>query len=405
MKKLISLLLVALTVLAPLGSLAETQYYNIADLRAQTPERWTQSYQTKWRTVDIDAEVRLPETDAVPILKVTYDVPETLPTAEESGWAEVEARYDALILYNGWKQAPRSVDGKRINQNAEAKETWRSGFSPEARYVPMSDITYGEICDMLRDQLTRFGYDPAQFELDTPTEMWAQHWFYYGYKEDVLPGQLFLKARQTFYDLPILSHIWSAVHEQNKGDSRVGEMIVSFDLNAGFDAYGDQLSHLYVGAAKIIETPSDDIPLCAFDKVMEAIEPEINAGHIRKIYEVELGYVVYNEPGVYYSDTEPLVEGRMPQAELEEATAQRDAKRTSACYYLRPMWQINCLWVETPTGKLRETASYTTDERNSLDYYQLLVDAQSGELMRESEAQDRCEFKGFLSWDDVNGVQ
>ncbi|MEG2253090.1 MAG: hypothetical protein RSC98_08620, partial [Clostridia bacterium] len=64
--------------------------------------------------------------------------------------------------------------------------------------------------------------------------------------------------------------------------------------------------------------------------------------------------------------------------------------------------QINCLWVKSPSGKLRETASYTTDERNTLDYYQLLVDAQTGELIQESTAYDRCEYKGFLSWENVS---
>ncbi|MEA5016430.1 MAG: hypothetical protein VB099_17885 [Candidatus Limiplasma sp.] len=402
MKKAALVLLLVLAMLTPLDSLARTQYMNIVELREQTPARWAQSYKTKWRTVEVDAAVTLPDTDAIPIVKVTHGVPGIVPTLEESGWAEVERRYDSLVLYNGWKQAPKSVGGKRINQNAEAKGTWRSGFAPESKYVPMSDIPYGEICGMIRENLSGFGYDPGQFALETPTEMWAQHWFLYGYKKDALPGQILLHARQKLNGLPIFHHIQEAVRDHYHGESRTDEMWARFGLSSGYDAYGEKLSHLYVTAAQPIETLAEDVPLCAFDKVVVAIEPGISAGHIRKIYEVELGYVIYNEPGVYFSRKEPLVEGRTPPKELEEASAKREEELEAARYYLRPMWQVNCLWVRSPGGKLRETASYTTDERNTLDYRQLLVDAQTGELVQESTAQDRCEFKGFISWDEVD---
>lgn len=110
-------------------------------------------------------------------------------------------------------------------------------------------------------------------------------------------------------------------------------------------------------------------------------------GRLRKIYEIELGYVLYNEPNAYHARHE---------TEKETEALYRDVT-----YYAKPMWKINCLYVSNPRAKLAETASYTDDERNSLDYLQLLVDAQTGELIGESSAKDRAEFKGFLSWEDV----
>lgn len=65
------------------------------------------------------------------------------------------------------------------------------------------------------------------------------------------------------------------------------------------------------------------------------------------------------------------------------------------------MWRVNCLWVDSASRSLRDISSYTDDERNTLDYCQLLIDAQTGELVVESQAQDRCEFKGFISWDEA----
>jgi hypothetical protein len=402
MKRFTSVLLLALTVLAPFGSLAQTEYMNIAELREQTPTQWVESYKTKWRTVEIDAAINVPSIDMLPIVKVTYNAPGTGPTAEESGWELAEWRYDSLNLYNASKQAPKSVGGKRVNDNAEPREVWYSGFTPDSKYIPMSDITFDEICAMINENLSAFGYDPDQFEVATPTRLGISHWFLYGYKKDVLPGLLSLQARHKVKGLPILQHIHQAVSDHRNGDSRVDEMKTYFELHARYDGYGEKLLSVFVNAAKPIETLAEDVPLCPFSTVIAAIEPEINAGHIRKIYEVELGYAVYNEPGVYLSRKEPLVEGRNTPEEMEEGSAQGAAEHKAARYYLRPMWQVNCLWVSSPSGKLRETASYTMDERNTLDYRQLLVDAQTGELVQESTAQDRCEFKGFIPWDEVS---
>ena len=95
---------------------------------------------------------------------------------------------------------------------------------------------------------------------------------------------------------------------------------------------------------------------------------------------MQLGYVLYNEPGVYRTGKEPLHE---------------------QTYCAKPMWRVNCLWVDNPRGELRETASYTEDERNSLDYRQLLADAQTGALVVQSDEKDRCAFPGFTAWEDA----
>ena len=383
MKKWIAWAMLALMALTPISSLGQAQYVTINELRAQIPEKWTQTYETKWRTVEVDAPILLPDVDAVPILKVNYDMSEPLLTAEESGWDGVESRDGALILYNDEQKTPFKVDGKPINGSAEAKEVWQSDFAPESTYVPMSDITFGEICDRIRAEVTRFGYDPDNFEIETPTRLWAQHWFYSGRKKDALPGQILMEAYAKLDGIPILNHIISALWNHEAGESRTDEMQGSFQLSAGYDGYSQQLSHLFVDRVKPVERLAEDVPLCPLDQVIAAVEEEISAGHIRKIFEVRFGYALYNEPGVYLGKD-------MPQMDYRTIT-----------YYAKPVWQVNCLYVPSATGKLRTTFQDANDERNTLDYYQLLVDAQTGELIRESTEKTRCEFKGFLRWEDV----
>lgn len=387
-------------VLLPAAGLAE--YINIQTLSSQIQSGWTQTYQTKWRDVEIDAAVIVPQVDTLPILLLSDGAEEPLITAEEAGFDSLDAALYTVSWYNDWPTYPHKLDGQQLNQHTEPREVYHSGISLETAYVPMSDITFSEICDRVESAITAAGYDASAYTFRSPMRLDVSHMFYYGYKKDALPGNMSIDFLFQIACVPVFSHIHEAVTDHVHGESRVDEMLALPCCGASYSAYDDKIHNLYLWCAKIEETVASDIPLCPFSQVIAAIEPEITAGHIRKIYEVELGYVLYNEPGVYHARTEPLVEGRNTQEELDEGTAQNAAENAVACYYARPMWQVNCLYVQSPGSELRETASYTADERNTLDYYQLLVDAQTGELVQESTDYDRCEFKGFLSWEDVD---
>lgn len=98
MKKLLlmSLLLalVLTVVMPPLASheasaeaviIHEQAYVSMAQLRMQVPARWTESYETPWRTIEIDVPIHMPQVDKMPVLKIS------------TGGTEVEA--DKLAAY------------------------------------------------------------------------------------------------------------------------------------------------------------------------------------------------------------------------------------------------------------------------------------------------------------------
>ena len=390
MKKCFALGLSALLAILPLASQAEEAYYTISTLRAQAPAKWTQTCETKWRTVEVDAEILLPDVDAVPVMTVGYAQRKPLLTAAQSGWDTVEGRDDgSLLLYNDEISVPKKVDGKRINSMHEAKGAWYAGFAPENTYVPLCDVPFGEICAQINQELTRFGYNPDDYMLERPSRLWAQHWYYYGKKQDALPGQILLEAYQKMNGIPLLRHIWSAVCDHDNGESRFDEYfeLLTANLSACYDAYAGGITQVFISAQKQNGVLAEDVPLCPLDTVEAAVEAEIRAGRIRKVYELQFGYALYNEPGLYRAKGDESV----PYDTLQ--------------YYAKPIWLVNCLYASSPTAKLR---TYTEsenngDERNSLNYRQLVVDAQTGEMVQESNAKDRCAYKGFLSWDDVGG--
>ena len=402
MKRFTAFLTVLMLLTVITSGMAEGEYLTIQQLREQTAERWTQIYTTKWRDVAIDAAIVVPDVEQVPVMLIAGGVKAPVLTAEETGWDQAEVRDNySLILSNQSTEYPKSVDGKRINQDQEARGTWSGNIDPNKAYVPMSEIPFGEICDLADEALLKLGYDPQEYTYRTPYHMWAQHMFYYGYKKDALPGSLFFQCYQKLNGIPLLSHIQRAVIDHRNGESRADEYSEFPETHLGYSGYSEQLSHIFLWRGEPVEVLAQDVPLCSFDKVMAVIEPEIAGGHIRKIFEIELGYVMFNEPDAYHQQKGDVVEGRNTHEELGNQKLVRQAERSAARYYVKPMWRVNCLWVDSANGSLRDISSYTDDERNTLDYCQLLIDAQTGELVVESQAYDRCEFKGFISWDEV----
>lgn len=367
MKVLIALL--ALLML-PLASASAGEYQSIRELRQQTPARWTKSYETKWRDIEVDAEVFVPEVDHVPILRVCGGVKQPVPSAEEAGWDRVEARTPYhLVLMNDNPQYPLKVNGKRVD-SPTALGNWYKGFAPENTYVPMDDTTFGEIVAMAEESLRRAGYDPADFLLHRPNHLWTHHIYEKGTKEDLLPGYMSMELRPLLAGIPVLGPI------QEKVSFAQDSICVFSDANVGYDGYTGRLLHIFLSVFSVDEVLAEDVPLCPFDQVMQAVEKEINAGHVRKIYEIELGYVLYSDPD-FHTDKKG-----------------RD-RFDGACFFMKPAWQVNCLYVDSPSEKLRDSSSYTDDERNTLDYRQLIIDAQTGKLLT---SKDGYLYSGFTPW-------
>ena len=75
MKRVIAGLAFALTLIRMLTAAASAQeYQTVSQLRESVPARWTTTIETKWRDVAIDAEIVTPDVEAIPVVKVGYDL-------------------------------------------------------------------------------------------------------------------------------------------------------------------------------------------------------------------------------------------------------------------------------------------------------------------------------------------
>ena len=122
----------------------------------------------------------------------------------------------------------------------------------------------------------------------------------------------------------------------------------------------------------------NEVPLCSFDTVIKAVEDEINAGHIRKVFQLDLGYALYDDPEY----TKPV--------------------GAAGHYYAVPAWRLNCLYVPNAKKELPERDA-DVFECDTLESATILVNAQTGamlDFMRTDK--QRAAYPGFISWDVVD---
>lgn len=362
------------------------EWVSIEELRVQAPSRWIKTYETMWRTIDIDAEINIPQVDKMPVVFLEGGAEEPAFTAEDIGWDYLRFRgaYRLSIGRNS-PDYPKKLNGVRLG-SPYAEGNWYSDFAPENQYVPLDDITFGEIIERAKTVLGSMGYEPECFLLENPVRVWAHHIYEYGTKKDMLPGYIFIEFLTKVEGIPVLSHVQESVRGDRSSMLDDAEFWQPVTSSLTYNGYFGDLTSIHLVPLDVDQVIVEDVPLLSFDEIIASIEGEINAGHIRKIYEIKLGYVLYNEPGEFHT---------------VESGRERLAEGQAARYYARPMWQVTCLYKDTATEKLREKPNDSDDERNTLDYYQMLIDAQTGEVVRRTNAQDRCEYKGFLSWDEV----
>ena len=386
MKRCIAGLAFALMLIRMLTAAAYAQeYQTVSQLRESVPARWTTTIETKWRDVAIDAEIVTPDVEAIPVVKVGYDLHPSPLTPKESGWVEVNDSYEtgSLILYmtDDTGKPPRKINGRKVNRDPVSKENWYGGFDPNQTYIPLSDIRFSEIQDLIRDELVKFGYPPEDFDLETPERMWLQHWYFAGTKEDAAPAEILMNLYTKLNGITVYGHILDAVRNTRGERARKDGFWDSMTTTVAYEGVIDRLSLLFISHLLPVETLAEDVPLCSFDTIQKSLEQEIKKGRVRKIYEISLGYVLYCEPGAYHEWGQK-------------------ADYSSIFYDVKPMWRVNCLKASGAQKELEE--SDEDDERNSVAYTQMLVDAQTGEIIGQSDAADRSMFPGFLTWEDVN---
>ena len=121
------------------------------------------------------------------------------------------------------------------------------------------------------------------------------------------------------------------------------------------------LSNVFKKKELVIE----NVELCGFDKIYNSIENYVNEGKIKRIYSINLGYVIYLEQNEEYSSKKE----------------KNGEKRDYSEYILIPTWVVMCSYSEDNSNDGKsDISSFDDYEREDLNYQKIFIDARTGKL-------------------------
>ena len=356
--------------LLPAWALAEMEYYTLGELysqiMAQYPEGWKESIPTKWRTVEIDTPVIVPNAEAMPILalEAIADPPE-----------------ESLLPGTGWSVEAKSAVRCSRDSLEPAPSTKNSTLTSTHLYAPLDGSLildgYGgkTILELLEEGNSlvsavsggKYAWDWAHaydVMYNTRTNKKGESWNVY----------LNFLAYPTFHGVPFLYGIAHYLTYE------VHQNLLYADLLYGVSPWGG-ISFVYSPIRE--EVVEADVPLAGFEKVQETLRREIEAGHIRRILEMRLGLM----------------------------TLDRSSDPADPVSLTRPYWHVEVWWCNKGVSEMRkDDPKYPTNSRGKMECVRIAIDAQTGEIISMSgdclPDQKKVKgievFSGYISWAEVN---
>lgn len=375
-----ALCVVLLVLLLPITVLAEDSYCTIRELHDQVESKyqgvWQEAVETKWRTVEIHTPLIVPDADEMPMLAFRW-------TKEETDFSLLPGD-DWTQFYKDLYESKGDVSVKRPNQSPAPAgyEKWERtsehlyGIMDYSRVFPdYGGKTLREIRDNLTAPLELLNQGRHAWDLEHPYDVMVNtatdktsktsqtsyiHFFCYPLFEGI-PAFNGLRF-YLHYDLPVARDVF-----------------FPSSLSLGLGPYGEMwISYTPLAYKRL----ADDIPLMNLEKVQDTLRKEVEAGHIRNILEMRLGYATVNLSG-----------------DPEGYTAAS-----------RAIWHVDSWWCSSGKKEMRpEDPDYPSGSYGRLECVRIAIDAQTGEILgiagdaapNQKKIKGIGDYQGYLSWDEV----
>ena len=376
-KRFLSLMLLMLLALPQLG-LAKNAY-SITEVRQQAEKGWHKTYTAHGREIKVDVQPLVPAVDKVPVSRCQHqDFPITLPEGDPL-WHKV--RHDGpgsfLVQRSSPGEEPAGallVGGEKLS--AKPWRVWLEGFDLESAYINSNPITFGELTGWLSNTLKSLGLDPSMIDLMQPEEIMSHAYYAKDQVSFLAPGWSSFHWPQQLHGMPVMWKIFRAFTDQQNFDC---------GTRAELSLCYRQPDNFWLGIHLIqpVETLAEDIPLAGFDSVLKALEKEIEAGRLRQVLHMKLGYALFEAPGY---------------TPKEVRNRERD-------FYAFPVWNIGCLYTRDPKKEVEpvfvaEEDPHFFHPQNSLSYREILVNAQTGRLLNPLGKMNKAViYPGFEAWE------
>ena len=380
MKKFLTVLCALL--LVPTLATANSNMVSISELRQQVEAmgRWTQTYEAHGRTIEVDIPIYIPNEKELAVYDCSayteyiknpnsddknnvYSYNENLRelTKENDGTSEADIEVygkgtELRIMLNN----PEDLLGKNKNDNIKIKEY---GFY---QYQVDDKVTYAENNEMSLEEAEKYLEEIVEYfikdeyngiDIDyikiagrgRKTKSYTDEEL--GEYVDYYPkGSYFFNYYQTLHKIPIMMTIIATLN--NKQENKIyGDLFEYWGTTGGICQIMDRNSFwLTIKWMKIEKEHEETVKLLPIEQIINTVEMEIKAGHVRNVYALKLGYIIYLNDG------------------------------SPETYTLYPMWVLDCDYVENKNKEIKVNP-YSDDIRDCFSFERICINPETAEMM------------------------
>ena len=370
--------------LVPTLALASGDMVSVSELCQQVEAmgRWTQTYEAHGRTIEVDIPIYIPNEKELAVYDCSaytdyiknpnnedktnvyaYNenlkelVKEESDDKSENAIIEVYGNGTELrIMFN----SPEELLGRNTRDYIKIK---KSGYYPDkvnadVIYAENSDLSLME-AEKYLEEIVRFfirdGYDGIDIDYikiagrGRKTRSYTDEEL--GECADYYPkGTYFFNYYQKLHHIPIMMTIIATLN--NKQENGVyGDLFGFWGTTGGICQIMDRNSFwLTIKWMKIEKEHEETVKLLPIEQIINTVEKEIKAGHVRNVYALKLGYIIY-------------LNDRSPET-----------------YTLYPMWVLDCDYVENKNKEIKVNP-YSDDIRDCFSFERICINPETAEMM------------------------
>ena len=325
------------------------------------------------------APIYIPDVSEINVIRAEkYEAnPEIVQKYENAGMIAIEKMKNGTLLYMGDEYDKKYGFDKRTQfLEYHIDSAWRLDDAELADiHAKNQPISAGEVVNKVKNMIRELYDESISIELKrievvssfqkgkmVSDKMTSLGDYEFGDLTGI--GGYGIEAYPTLDGVPIIASAGSGYLE--RGAEKIYDVLYFAHPSADVLYYSDDYMNIsMMNAYKTKEVVIENTGLCEFNNIYNTIEKIVDTGKIKRIYSINLGYVIYLDKNEEYSDKK------------EKNGKQRDYSD----YLLVPTWVVMCSYSENDSNNDKaEVNSDHVCERQDLNYQQIFIDAQTGKL-------------------------
>ena len=326
------------------------------------------------------APIYIPDVSEINVIRAEkYEAnPEIIQKYENDGFLSINKTKKCTLLYIGDKYDQKyGVDKRSQFSDYHIDSAWKLDDGElDNIYAKNQTISAKGVVDKIKKMVQELYDESIDIELRRvdvvssfqmgkmiSNEMISMGDYEFGDSTGI--GGYAIEAYPTLDGIPIITSANSGYIETGKNRDAFDALYFSCPWIDTSYYSDDYMNASFSNVFKVKKVISKNVELCGFDLIYNVLENYIDEGKIKKIYSINLGYVIYLDKNEEYSDKK------------EKNGKQRDYSD----YLLVPTWVVMCSYSENDSNNDKANISSENDcERQDLNYQKIFIDAQTGKL-------------------------